>query len=305
MGVDTPKKELEMARKRKLSFGIINITMHPHTPERYVELLKAADKNKLLTSLGHNQSALINNVGFMNAGDRAPDSPVRGTLIKFNDIDVQGAWFDVVNNKEADEADIAKVSIPDHLKPNMMSFEFVFFPKKHLLFYECFYKSNKLSPAMAMKALNGILNNPLLQESFGVIEITHVPEQDGLDTALASKRINNLVLRITRPNADHFSKIEQQYLAKMNKQNVAEIIEEHKAVKGEFLVIDQETKNKAKIAESNGYVEMKGLDGDNKPVHYSTLSHPRVETGYYDINIDTPLSFLFKMARDIINKMKN
>ncbi|EBU3991066.1 TPA: DUF4747 family protein, partial [Salmonella enterica subsp. enterica serovar Virchow] len=34
-----------MARAKKLTYGAVNITMHPHSPEKYVELFRMARKN--------------------------------------------------------------------------------------------------------------------------------------------------------------------------------------------------------------------------------------------------------------------
>ncbi|PLL96602.1 DUF4747 domain-containing protein, partial [Klebsiella michiganensis] len=34
-----------MARTKKLTYGAVNITMHPHSPEKYVELFRMARKN--------------------------------------------------------------------------------------------------------------------------------------------------------------------------------------------------------------------------------------------------------------------
>lgn len=34
-----------MARPKKLTYGAVNITMHPHSPEKYVELFRMARKN--------------------------------------------------------------------------------------------------------------------------------------------------------------------------------------------------------------------------------------------------------------------
>ena len=35
----------QMARTKKLTYGAVNITMHPHSPEKYVELFRMARKN--------------------------------------------------------------------------------------------------------------------------------------------------------------------------------------------------------------------------------------------------------------------
>ncbi|HFW2858075.1 TPA: DUF4747 family protein, partial [Salmonella enterica subsp. enterica serovar Virchow] len=37
--------KIKMARAKKLTYGAVNITMHPHSPEKYVELFRMARKN--------------------------------------------------------------------------------------------------------------------------------------------------------------------------------------------------------------------------------------------------------------------
>lgn len=293
-----------MARKRRLTIGVINITMHPHKPERYVDLIKAAVTNRCVSSIGNLQSVLITSVGSFELGNDKPDAILRGNLVKFQNIDFDGNWFDTESNAVAAEQDLASVNIPPNLKPNSMFYDFVFFPDKHLLVYEAKSKDSSITPAVAVKAFTNIFNQSALQDEFGVIEVTHIPETHLLDNALALKNISNIKLHITRPNADSFAKIERQYLQQMNDGNVAEIIEERRAIKGESLVIDEDLRNSAKIAEKNGYAEVRGHDSAGKPINFSTLSHPIQITDYFDGDKETVLSFLFKMAVKFINGAK-
>lgn len=291
-------------REVKLSVGAINITMHPHSPEQYVKLLKDAQRLKIISNIGNKRSALITAVNYFHLGDKHADAPVTGDIVKFTDIDLDGTWFDITTSKIAEESDIDSIQIPAHLKPNTQRFSFIFFPKTHLLFYEAYYYGNKFSPTAAVNTFEKILNNPKLQLKYGEIEVTHIPETDALAAALKTKHIRFLKLKVTRPNADHFSEIERKFLASMTKRNVAEIIEEHRSVKGQSLELDAQTKQKAMIAEHNGYVEIKGRDSNQKVVEFSTLSHPLIEDHYYNADEEQPLHVLHKVANMLVKKIK-
>lgn len=292
-----------MAR-RKLEFGIINITMHPHSPLHYVELLTAAWKTKCLASLGRRQLAVITNVTKYNPADKDDDAAIQGEFVKFTDIDLDGDWFNVNDMKLAEDTDLASINILEHLKPNTERFYFVFYPKKHLLFYEAYSKGHKLTPASAQKALELILNNKILSDKYGKIEVIHIPQTDALETALKTKVIRQLTLKINRPNADHFDVEEVNFLRKMQGRNVAQVEETLTAIKGTSIDVDHELKLKAQIAAKNGLVKLEGKDSAHRAVSFSTLSHPRIETAYYDSKSDTALSFLYKMASQLLDKIK-
>ena len=284
-----------MARKRKLTMGVINITMHPHKPELYVELLKEAVRLKALAGIGNLQSALINRASPLEMGAKNA-AVLSGTVARFQNIDMDGAWFDTSSSTIADESELAEINIPGHLKPNSTLYDFVFVPSVHKFFYEMESKDAKISPLQMEKALKDILNHPVLEKKYGRVEVTNVPEVDKLEKALAIKSISSVVLSITRPNADHFSTIERRFLAQMSAENVAEIYQEKKAVKGESINVTPDLRNAAKIAEQNGYAEVRGHDDSGSPVNFSTRTHPVKIASFYDSGTETTLSFLLKMA---------
>ncbi|WP_337840205.1 DUF4747 family protein [Rheinheimera sp.] len=291
-------------KEAKLSVGAINITLHPHSPETYVKLFRRANKQKVIANIGHRQSALITAVSKANMGDRHDDSPIVGDLVRFSEIDLDGAWFNLTESKIADDYEVDAISIPEHLKPNTTRFSFVFIPSSHLLFYEAYSYGDKLSAGAAVKAFDRILNDESLTEMFGEVEVTHIPEVDALETALRLPVISNLKLIVNRPNADHFDEAEKKFLEKMNARNLREISEEQKAVKGQTIIVDEDTKEKAKIAQHNGRVDVKGKDIHNRAVDFSTISHPLVEDYFYEPEVETAADFLFRMAVKLVEKIK-
>nr|WP_255654457.1 DUF4747 family protein [Alishewanella maricola] len=276
--------------------------MHPHTPESYVELLTSAGKSKYIAKLGRRQLAVITAVGKYDNTQKAKTAIIRGEIDKFTDIDTDGDWFNINDMKLAEDTDLERINLLEHLKPNTERFYFLFDPNKHLLFYEAYSKGHRLTPSIAKKTLELILNHKSLTQKFGKIEVTHLPKTDALDSALLTKTIRQMTFKISRPNADHFEDAEVAFLNKMNKRNVAQIDETLTAAKGCSIVVDEQLKTQAKIAAKNGVMKLEGRDNAQKPVHFSTLEHPRIETEYYDSKIETPLSFLYQMTLKFLGK---
>lgn len=286
-----------MARERKLTVGVINITMHPHSPALYVELLRAAKNLKSTAELGSRQTALINKVSPFEVGAKSSAPLMSGTLVRFQNIDMDGPWFDTSSEELAQQEDLDEINIPANLKPNSSLYDFVFYPDRHLLFYEMESKDAKITPLQMEKAISRILNHPRLQKKYGQIEVTNIPEIDKLEEALKDTKISNLRLVVTRPNADHFDDIERTFLQNMNFEHVSELIQEKKAIKGQSLQLSEQTLELTKIAAKNGHVNLKGHEASGKPVQYSTKSHPLKITDYYDGGKETTLSFLVKLAK--------
>lgn len=289
-----------MARKRKLTMGVINITMHPHRPELYVELLKDAKRLKCSSEIGNLQTMLINRASSLEIGAKVDAPILSGTMVRFQNIDMDALWYDVINSDVAQEQDLEAINIPPNLKPNTSLFEFVFFPESHKFFYEMESKDAKISPTHMEKALRTILNHPELEKKYGRVDVTNIPEIDKLVQALALKSISSVKVQVTRPNADHFQDIERDFLAQMNEENVSDLFIEKRAVKGGALVVTQKIRDLAKIAERNGHAEIKGHDENGHPISFSTKSHPARISDYFDAGKETTLSFLVKMARKFL-----
>ncbi|MEO3680490.1 DUF4747 family protein [Rheinheimera sp. FR7-31] len=289
-----------MAKQRKLDVGAINITIHPHTAARYVSMFKQASRQRITANIGYKHLAIITGVSSFDPLLRdAVDAPIQGDIVKFTDIDLDGPWLNLENNQEAEESDLESINIPEHLKPNMSRFRFVFFPEKHILFYEAYDRGTVLNPNVATRIFKSIFANSDIVSVYGDVNVTHIPKEDAVEVALKTPRVSSVKFKVTRPNADHFKEQEAEFLAKLNSLHVAEVKQEYKAINGKSIVMDRSMTTLAKIAANNGRFELKGRDDNNKVVNFSTVSHPMIETVFFNPKRETVLSFLYKTALKI------
>ena len=78
----------QMARTKKLTYGAVNITMHPHSPEKYVELFRMARKNAENINLRGDSYATLSFFYPYKKGQTA-NEPFEGEVLKYTDIDVE------------------------------------------------------------------------------------------------------------------------------------------------------------------------------------------------------------------------
>ena len=97
-----------MARKIKISAGVLNIRLHPHTPKLYAEFLNDIYKLKQPIKLRGDRHGMIS---LLNRSE-ADDGIFTGVITTFLDIDFDGTWFNTAELKEATDEQISKVAIP-------------------------------------------------------------------------------------------------------------------------------------------------------------------------------------------------
>ncbi|WP_113905672.1 DUF4747 family protein [Aliidiomarina celeris] len=287
-----------MPREKKLELGAINITMHPHSPIKYVELFKEVKNLRNIQHIHSDKYGMLTSVNYLDK-KKGETSPITGDLYRFTNIKVDGQWFNIDTYDKAEEEELGEVKIPKNLKPNSSRFSYLFFPEDHLLFYECYYDGNKLGPTNATKLVDRLFNQQEINDKYGKIEVTHVPCVDALSKALGMKKLEKLDLHITRPNPDDQSDAERKFLKRMNKLKVAEQKQEYKAIPGESIELDEELKTLTNIAAKNGEVSAKGKDELSKPVFYSTSKHPWIDKLYYDPNVESPFDMFVLKAMEV------
>jgi len=275
-----------MAKEKKVSIGALNITMHPHSPQHYVQLFKDAKIMKCFARLSKDKAGLIATANYLDKS-KGKTSALTGDLYRFNDIDLQGNWFNTQTGQHAEEEDLERVSIPEHLKPNSSRFQYLFFPESHVLFYESYYDGHTLGHRNAKKLVEGALNDPRLVEKYGNIDVTIIPSREELSKAMEIPRMDRLTMLIKRPNPDNHKKAERKVLERLNAQNVSEYQSELTSIPGSSIEPDPETKALSEIAARNGTVQVKGRDSKGHPVQYNTVDHPWSHSEYYDPEVET------------------
>ncbi|MGZ4953595.1 MAG: DUF4747 family protein [Methylobacter sp.] len=288
-------------RKRTIEVSVINIAMQsPHSPTRYLELFKEAVNLDLAVSLRSNHAAQIS-CKFPSKDDRFPDF-ITGTIDKYYDLKKDDPWFNRRSAKKAEDNELGAVQqLPDELKPSYQSFSFAFHPEKHLFFLISRESGeSSLSGGQAVDFLDTLLNHPELQKKFGTTEITQIPSKGALDWILQLEKLNKFEMVFLAPNADDDDEMELKILAKLDRNHAKRISTSYVAREHDTLVIDEETKQQARVAAKNGTVVGYGSDIGGKSEIRSTVDKPLIEKHEYYPNLTSRSFALIQKAREII-----
>ena len=74
-----------MGREKKIEMGAINITIHPHSPRKYVELFKKVKKLKSIQHIHSDKYGLLTTVMYLDK-EEGEASPLTGDLYRFTNI---------------------------------------------------------------------------------------------------------------------------------------------------------------------------------------------------------------------------
>lgn len=292
-----------MARNRTIQVSALNVALHRHSESRYIELLQFVKQRRIRAKYHGDRHAML---GFLDMQSEVGEAPIvmRGQILSFVEIDPNDAWLNMSTGKQAEESDLNGMSVPEHLKPGMRIYDFVFFPKKHRLMFESrTADGNSLGPLNAKRIFEILFKHPDALAEFGPTEVTVEPKVDAVDRILEICRLQHLEMTFTRPNPDDNEDDAEEIRRRMDEQNAERLDQNLAAPKGEGLTPDDQTKRFARIAASNGYVNGKGKDEHDNPVNESTKSHPLKERIEFDPNTQTSFSALLGKAKEILQNI--
>ncbi len=231
------------------------------------------------------------------------EEAVTGEFYKFFDLKLDAQWFNTIEQRPAEDADLAEIRIPEYLKPHFQSFTYIFYPNKHRLFFVSKEQDNNFSPLQAQKLLTELFDDYRLVREFGEIEITVEPSSESLERILNMPRLKSLHIEISPPNPDDHEEAERRLFAKMQGQNAQKIVTEISTRNPNGLAPDEETKILAKIAQSNGKVVGHGENEEGQTVDISTAEHPLLEKVEYNPALQAGNDFFFSKARELLLKV--
>jgi hypothetical protein len=286
-----------MARPMVLTIAALNVAQHaPHTPSRYVDLLRKAYNQRQIVERGTTHGMLLGSLYVNEDSTR-----VTGEIYSFINLDPSEPWFDLVKRDEAQHADVKQIHIPENLKPHLARYPFVFLPKGHRLYYLTKDKKKKtsLGPRAAKSFLEHVFSHPDIAADHGPVDVTVEPDREQLSKVLALATIRTLKIEVKRPNPDDHDSDEERVLKRLEQQNSRRMTIELKAEPNQTIKPDEETKMHAKVAASNGHVESSGRDANDKPDKRSTIDQPLVERAQYDPNLETEYQVLDREAERI------
>ncbi len=272
-----------MARSRKFTIAGLNIVTHPHSSEGYVKLFKSIFRQSLSISVRKNQRVMLGEMRPIVTGQDLVDG-IFGRIYEFDQIDPNAPWFNVEKNEVATKDEIAKITIPAELKPNLAFFEYVFYPKTHRLYFITSYSNESLSPRYVEKLFLRLVGLPVIMKDFGKVEVTVLPDISQLDKILSIHRLAKLTIDVVKPNPDDNADAEEEVFSRLEQENARRIIQVLVAEPHESLVPNEDTKLLAKVAaiDGNGKVEAVGFNEAGEKVEESTTKIPWKEPVSYD-----------------------
>lgn len=291
-----------MAHERKIPISALNIAMHePHSPSAYVDLMLGLYAMRRIVNVRALTGVLI---GSMYPLDKKyPDRGLVGEIYQFTNLDQKEPWFDVNALDEATEEEVKEIKIPEHLKPHLARFSYVFFPHGHRLYVQVRNKSRSLGIQNVLKLFRVLLDDPSAPQA-PPVEITVEPDRDTIGHILKIKYLRRLEIKLVRPNPDDLSAAERRLLRKLSRQDARQMDVNLYAESDGSLDPDKETITLAKVAASNGAVIGHGRDAANNPVAKSTVDQPWREVAHFDEDVQTEQAAIIQKAKEMHGKVR-
>lgn len=267
-----------MARRIKISIGIVNIRLHPHSPEIYSNFIHDVYRQKQPINIHGDRYAMISMI------DRSGEDghEVSGIITTFTRIETDGAWFDAANLQEATDNQVSKISIPDNLYPNASSFLFVFDTKEHKIYVQQYSKGNQITSNSLLKFFRKVSDQLEILQKYNSAKVSIVQSTEGLDALFNLKKINEVKITILKPNSDIFADdFEAKVEAHLAETHAQKLILTYDAEPGQSIVPGKEIRAVSNAALENGSVQVKGRD-EKGAVTRSTEEFPKLLQDTYD-----------------------
>lgn len=267
--------------ERQIGIAGLNIVLQPHTPEKYLRLIRALYSLKRAIQIRGTQCLMIGEISRVNRDD--PMEGLFGRIYRFDQIDPDAPWFNIEDHAVATDDEMAQVSIPSKLKPNLVMFDFAFFPNGHKLYMESRSGQKNLSPISVKKLIDSLCKHPRIIQDFGKVEVTVLPDKEQLETIFRMYRLAKLVVDIRRPNPDDFGEDEEDVVFKRFEQlGARRLVEVVSAEPGDTIRPDDDLKMLARVASRNGKVSAIGYSAIGDRLEESTVNRPWNHSFFYD-----------------------
>lgn len=287
----------------KLPVSGINIVTHPHSPQGYIDLLYMLFRSRRHVQVYSSLHLMLGELKPIDATNGM--TGLFGRLYRFVDIDKDATWFNVDKHDEATEEELAQINLPDELRPNTEMFDFVFYPIGHTFYFNMRSgnkirgKQGNLGPGQVVKLFKILTSLQPVQEKFGQVDITVLPDTAQLEKILAIHSLQKLVIEVSKPNPDELGEAEAKVFSRLEKMKSRKLRQEIFAEKHESIELDEDTKSLARVAATNGKVVGSGYTAAHRKVQKSTVSKPWVDRVDYDPDIQTEAETLMAATSEL------
>jgi hypothetical protein len=268
-----------MARAILIEAGVLNIALHPHSREIYINFMKDLFRARRVAQAHGDRKGVLSSLDTR----REDQGILEGTLTTFLNVDLDGQWFDFVDLAEAKDADVDKVVIPHNIAPNSVSYFWQFDANTHKFYYQSYTDGDRLTPNVAYRLMVGWVSNLDITAKYNLANVSIVQRREGLDVLFGIKRIDAITINVQRPNPDIFSDdFEEKVEAHLEQTHSRAVEIRYTAVQGESIVPTPSIKSVSEAALENGHVEVVGrtdvgrvtLSTKSFPVKYQTKYDP-------------------------------
>ncbi|OHX34416.1 hypothetical protein BJL95_17255 [Methylomonas sp. LWB] len=286
-----------MPREASIELSVLNIALHdPHHSERYASLFNEIYRKKVKAHAHGDRSAILGRLYQLPESDEVC---YYGEVFKFIELDTNEPWLNLNSNKEAEKNDLDEIIIPEHLKPHLKRFPFIFFPHDHRLYISIRTDESSIGVNVAKKIFENFFCNIDIELEYGVVEVTIEPDRNKVEEIFKLHRLDKLDIELVRPNPDDHEEDEKRLLERLRTQNAKKMHVSLVATKHSTIEPDKETKILVNVAASNGYVEAKGRDVHEKPVILATKESPLKIRVPYSKETQTAYSALKDKAEEL------
>jgi len=284
--------------------GCLNIKLHPHAPEKYLELFTDIFSRK------HRAKIFGDKWGtphlLMNIDSAEPLKGLYGSFFQYTQIDPNKPWLDLTKMQAILDDNGDPVQLVDKDKmPNLSEIEFVFYPVGHRLFFN----AKKVTPLNIQKMLETICGDGYIYKKFGRVLVDIEWEKEVINKILSIPTITKLEITISRPNPDDIADLEDEVISRMDRQKINRWKEILDGTRNEGIQPDAVTIGMMNIASSNGKVTARGYDVQGSPVEESTDPYPFKDRTTYNPNtsnfFNTMIDFTSRLLPQIRRKATN
>lgn len=289
-----------MARRRRIAARALNIRLHEHTDAKYQALIESLFSLRQPVTVRGDTQLLIQSI---ETGGR-DSTTVSGAIAKFTNIEVRGAWLNIDTLAEAKEREVSQLKIPENLKPNYKTFYFSFDANNHILIFESTSADGNLSPMSILALFSHLIENPIIKNKFGDIEVDIVSDEAAIKTLFKIHKLQRVDIWINRPNPDGVDEdLEKEIHDRLQRRNAKSENYELVAAPGKSIKADEALMEYAKVASRNGQVSVIGKDQDGNPDRRSSSSFPQTLFVQYDPDKESSKQAFARLAYDALKKL--
>jgi hypothetical protein len=292
------KNKTAPIKQRTYTFVAFNIRLHPHDkPNTYKKFFDFLKSSNLFRKTGYKYNVIgINEQTYQPF--EGSESTFLGSFIRYTEI-YDAKWYNT-QKKDVEDEDISSlIKVPNHLKLDGTTFEFMFLTKPHILIAQIDNDDTGTTSNTLEKYFRSIFDNQEFKNKFKSGEITALTHSEKITALLNNPRLKSIEYIIRRPNSDLFATtIEKDVLDDMEESHSDEYTFGMSAQSGKFLNLNAKTKAIGEIAAENGEVNAQVLNENlTKFQPISTKKLPIQEPIKLPIDLDKNLKWKAILAK--------